>query len=606
MNLIIPSYLSDIGEQVGIRWTLARDPLCVDIVKTEYLTGNINNWTVDGIAIPEGTVLYLVYKREIQYTDGRKEFLPESAPIPVFAVTNDSVYIASQEGVIDEPLLTVNTVEINDDEVDAFHVRSTRFRGNIEGHAKSHWLLTSEDGSILHKSLYDSLNKEEFTVPKSVLANIDYNNSSYMEVHCYHVTPSGIISPKGSLKISLAWTNYRVSGLFKETIPGIDFTFDIEKINPQLPLDIYKICLVHTISKEEIYSVGVTSDIDHFTIPGVLLEAGSSYTVAIYSDRYNNSEVVKKFGLSTQAANIVETLDIGYEYENKLGLIKTDPFLLNMIDGITSFETSTGLIPMVLKNSNELKTYRYNRENKQLVDLNTKFGGVMLPTTNNDGIALIRVSPSIIVIDTYNVDGVPAFYIYKYSPYHNLMTQLAVIPREDETTPVGVNNSYLVVSPERLVYIPTNSSNVKELWLDSFEVKVFSSLKDTSVIENMMIPVTGNSVLILGGDIKSRLLHLDNKIETDANIIPAMFNNRRLKSIGLRNGDSIIWRINPVSGDTDLDNQILRFDYKRSTLDKLTPEYTGISYPNVAIKLATGDILLIETNSTSARLFSFK
>jgi hypothetical protein len=85
-----------------------------------------------------------------------------------------------------------------------------------------------------------------------------------------------------------------------------------------------------------------------------------------------------------------------------------------------------------------------------------------------------------------------------------------------------------------------------------------------------------------------------------------MFNNRRLKSIGLRNGDSIIWRINPVSGDTDLDNQILRFDYKRSTLDKLTPEYTGISYPNVAIKLATGDILLIETNSTSARLFSFK
>lgn len=589
-------------EHVGTSWRVGTDEGMTNIL--DELTNDTNHliYYLSPVVVPVGTKYWITAKRHFKNSeDGTTSESDWLLPKPVVNTDNESALFTYKKINIEKPMIYVNKKDLIDDTLDTFTIKTSSFRGIGDGHFATHWIIRDAFETVLYDSLYDTNNLESIIINKSDISITDKN---VITISAIHLTPSGIESPVGEVKISLFKTNFEIISNMDRVFPFTDYVVKFKKINDELEIGISKVVLMHMLETERRWEIDITTEVDSITIPGDLLEPNSKYLLDVYSAGYTEDVAIKRKELSTLGEIVSEHMDISFEYSKELtySLDSADPLLPR---GISTMEIYNSIVPVCNENEIFLNKAIFNRKINKLVPTVNRFNGVSLLNNNNENIFIKFTVNNKIVIDTVNDDGKAVFLIYDYNPYKETSMLEHTMVRDDETISLGKSNAIVFLSTTLFNYVPVGTNTIKQVNISTEEITTLATIPTLVSGGTLLTNIGRNRLFTYTGVGKiGYSFNLDDSTFIESMSIPTKFRGRELKSSQLVNGDSIIYRID--NNEADIDNNILYYDYANGVLEELNINTGGKISLSSVIEISTGKLLLIDAEGAQNKYFEFK
>lgn len=555
----------------------------------------------NGIDVPLGETYYVSYQRILQDTNLDTIYLDWTPPKPYTGIDLGNPFLIEELPVIDIPSIYVDRNEILDTSKNKFTIKTSKYRGNTEGIHTVIWIIASLSGDVIFAEL-TSANIYEIEIDKELYPDI--LNMDNVVFYVIHRTASGLESPVGKKVVTLSWVNYKITSNLDRVIPGVDFKLVLEKVNPQLDLDVTYLELRSVgVENELLYNTMVVPTLNGVVnIPGFFLEPGNTYKLVITSSKLSNVNAIRSFQLKVLPLDIEKNKDLSYRYNKKLTYVRADPYI-KIPNGTVTEELYNGKIYSPVIGSDKLHEVIYKRETKKLEDTGITLPNITITNINN---ILIKVfNRDRLLIDTI-VDGKATFFIYRINPYEGRLDLLLSAPRNDESVSLGKTNSLYVLDNTNIIYVPVTGEAIKKLNLTTGEISIVSLIPDGPINSLGLLPISNNRILLVGNDkMLAKCYHTDTNSYTEAAVILSIFRNRGYMAIPLINGDGMLVRTSKELDTDTTTNSVLYFDHSKNKLDLLAPIYSGIAYPKSIIKLITGEVVLTEHINNANNIFFF-
>jgi len=582
-------------------YKMATDAALTNVISEVNESSDFLTLWDNGIDVPLGETYYVSYQRILQDTNLDIIYLDWTPAKPYTGVDLGSPFLIEELPVIDIPSIYVDRNEILDNTKNKFTIKTSKYRGNTEGIHRVTWIAASLSGDVIFAEL-SSPNVYEIEINKDTYPA--FQNMDNVVFYVIHRTASGLESPVGRKVLTLSWVNYKIVSNLDRVIPGVDFKLVLEKINPQLDLDVTHLEL-RSIGKENelLYNTLVVPTLNGvINVPGFLLEPGNTYKLVITSSKLSNVVATRSFQLKVLPLDIEKNKELSYRYNKRLTYVRADPYI-KIPNGTVTEEMYNGKIYTPVIGSDKLHEVIYKRETKRLVDTGITLPDITITNINN---VLIKVfNRDRLLIDTV-ADNKATFFVYRVNPYEDRLDLILTVPRDDESISLGKTNSLFVLNNTEILYAPVTGDAIKKLNLTTGEVSIVSLIPHGPINSLGLLPLSNNRILLVGNnEVLAKCYHTDTNHYTEAAVILSIFRNRGYMAIPLINGDGMLVRTS-TEQDTDITtNAVLYFEHSKNKLDLLVPVYDGKAYPKSIIKLLTGEVVLTEHINNANNIFFF-
>lgn len=541
------SPLEHIGTDIIIK-----DENDVALFPEERMTNNV--W-VKEIDIPVGSTYYVTERKIFKLRDLPEEEQTLTYESVVHTVTNDDTSISNmilKEYVeIEKPTVILKLKDIEESE-NFVKIRTSSYRGKGDGHTHTHWLVIA-DGSIVLRSLRDSINKTSIDISKD---KISFENKlEILVVHCSNNIESETehyVIDKNTLNLKV------VSNLIN--VPLMDYILNIEKIDYSRPMKLSKVYIKHADKVLKVYEINGDNNAVNLTIPKKLLDSNSILNIELYG--YGSDDALNK-----RTYKLI-TYNLGYEDNINKDYVYTKSFYKNKYNTLVP----KGLVTDTLNNNFIVPT-----ENGFSSKTFSIAGGIInvsvlsgLNHLGNLTNMLVKVlNDNEILIDCLDNKGIPTFLIYEHTNINNSNVYILkhMLSRPDETKTLAYNNSIEQISNDEFIYSVYGTNKLRKYNKNTNTFKDLKPLnvKDTTTITIMKMD--DNQLLCFSNnDLRTKIYNIEKNKYVDGMMHEfGYLNNSDIKKVDLINGDKLLL----VNTKTENKNKVLYFDISEYTLKEL-------------------------------------
>jgi len=569
---------------VSTSWQIATDNTFTDIV--DELDAN-STWLeiyYSPITIPPNMTYYARSQRIL--SDGT--VLPWTDPIPVRADDISTAILLHQEVLIEKPVISIDTATL-DTTSTVLTIKSSRGRFIGDGHHSTNWVIKDHNNNTLYSSLYDINNLIDLTIDKN---DIDFKDNSVLNIYVTHNSATGISSSCGYYLLDNNKFNFNIDTNLINVDPYVDLVMPLTKVDLANIIGIREINLKNRYSNEVIYSKKYSIDINSITIPKELLLPDREYVLEVtILDYYNDGKMYIYIKTNPHSTRSLYQ-DTNIKYENVV-VNAGDNSNLSIPSYMSTYETFDYVIPMVdIDIGTDIYIFKYDRLNKNLYNTQDRVFGASV-FSNTDGIYTRVLEGNILLVDSIS-NGDATFAVFDYNPIeHNAVLKYSK-SRAGETLPVGYGNSVVQTDIDTIYYLPTlNASTLIKYDINTNTLTNTSPFPTTPLDYSTIVDIGEGKILLLGkGETKSFIYNITTDDWEEGIAIPLEFRDKKLKSVKLLNGDSIIYRT--FKDGTFTDDNILLYDHLKMELNIVSTNTLNTNSPDSNIPLNDGSVLLIE------------
>ena len=539
------------------------------------------------VVIPEGSIYYVRARRHFS-TGNVSEWLPT---VTMSNMKDNQGVLMTTEVVVAAPIVSVDKDELMGDSP-TFNINTSNPIITGDDHKSTTYLISDDYNRVIWRSVNDTTNKTNITVPKSGLNILSHNNLKFTAIHTSH---SGISSSAGVSIIAVNDTNFTFVSNMDRVTANVDYPLVFKKIDTNIPIGIYRVELV-SLAGGVLWSYEVTGDITTVIIPGDLLLPTTKYVVKVHSNKNSPKLAVVSKVLTVNPATFSVSGDKNYMYDKQMDSIQitNSPVLTKNITTLESFATKAGSSLLYISEFTD-----------SLSITDRSVMGLSLLGNNIDDILVSYTDDNLIIIDTYDDVGVPTFLVYKYNVYANSAVLLHRTTRSDESICLGKTGSLHIIDNEIILYTTPGSNLLREYNYRTGVVTTKHTVSESGPGLSCFLDSNGILGLIGPGMEKELSYNINTGVFAWGGDIPIDFRDRVLKVISLVNKDSLIVRTTVVPEDTDRD--VLYNDISQST-QKLIRISTGDQPPEAlttSMLLKSGELLLGTVSDSNNKIFKF-
>ena len=569
---------------ISTSWRIATDNTFNNILD-ELLNSSI--WLeiyYSPITVPSGAVYYA----QAQRTLSDNTVLPWTDPIPVRADDISTAILLHQDVIIEKPIIKVDKDTLLDTST-TLNIESSGGRFIGDGHYSTNWIIKDHNDNTIFSSLYDTVNLTSISIDKSL---INFVENSILNIYVTHNTATGIESSCGYYLLDNNKFNFNIDKNLMNIDPYNDLVIPITKIDLSNIVGIREINLKNKYGEEILYNKKYNIDINHITIPRELLLPDREYILEInITDYYSDGTMyldIKTNPYSTRSLY----QDINIVYEN-IVVPSGDNSNLSLLSNFSVYETFNYVIPMVDTTlGTDLYIFKYDRETKNLYNTRNRIFGANVFSIS-EGIYIRVLEGNILLIDSLS-NGVATFSVFDYNPIdHNAVLKHS-ISRPGETLPIGYGNSIVQQDIDTIYYLPTlGASSLVKYDVLTNTLTNTAQFPTTPLDHSTIIDLGNGRILLLGKGEKIAFIYNITTDDWEEGIpIPLEFRDKKLKSIKLLNGNSLIYRT--FKDGTYTDDNVLLYDHLKMELQVINTNTLNTNAPSSNILLNDGKILLIE------------
>ena len=583
-------------EHLTTTWEVATDKDFTNIVERKEASVEKDVFFSE-LAVPTGATYYVRGKRHMN--DPSADFYSDTIIIQGKREDVKGILLL-EDFYIDTPSIYVDEDELATE--GSFEIRSSRFRGNMDSHDYTHWIILDSYGKTLWQSLYDTEHKLSIVCPIAT----EIRSKNNIKILCIHGSLMGIESHPGKYEIGSTESNFEITCNLEELKAYKDNEITFKAIDASKGIGISLIELIDGSQNDKIIRswnniMGTITIPWHESLPG-----GNMYLRFRFINNVDKAAVLEKpvffaTGFNSELIRPNGIWNVTMSNYIKSGVLDVMP--CNNCITETAFN---GDVFLPVYDSDVKLTYLYNyRIDKQ--DDNKLKCVVVTPSLNTedtterihvidwasklDGAYIRHVHGDMLLVDAINDDGYPTFTFFQKHPNPSYGREYYAIHqsiRQDETKSLGHTGAMIQTDNEYMLYIPVGSHKIKQYNLRSGEIRdevtIPASFASTSKNLTMFKVKGKNKVVILGGnDVNTLIYNYETgKFEEGFFVVPQSFAGVPLKCIQTQNGDILI--LKSSSNDEDQDTDLLF--YKQGD-DK--PKPTGIrfsrsiSYPTTIV-----------------------
>ena len=206
--------------------------------------------------------------------------------VPVsLAYDSNSMLLNSTINII-QPIMTVDTVAIMDNQVTTFNVSLTPFASIGDNHYSTDWVIKGDTGVVIFSSINDMVNLESIIIDKTL---IELGKNTFITIYANYNTASGISSQVVSNYMELATKNYTITSALTAVPSNVDYLLSLSKIDTSLHVNIERLELMDNVTS--VYSIDLDKDTTQIIIPNTVLGYGKAYNLIIY---YLEHDILRK------------------------------------------------------------------------------------------------------------------------------------------------------------------------------------------------------------------------------------------------------------------------------------------------------------------------
>ncbi len=561
-------------EHLSTTWQIATDENFTNILEESENSDMLEMYYSD-ITVPVDVSYYVRAKRH--FNDSLVDYWSE-----VITVSNIeeaySAMLLEKDNVIDEPMIFLDINQFQNTEA-TFTVTTSSYRGILDAHLYTHWILTDYNNKVIYSSLYDSVNKTSISIPKS----INIADRSNLLIRAIHVASGGVESKIGMLDINVSEFNFDIVTKLTNVIPNTDLIVNIVPIDNTKSTMIEKIEITDPNTNEILLTPVMNNNL--FTIPWYMLGIESVININIYAfdKQAKYSKLIKRLTVDKYNKELKEP-DYTYNITLSAKVSEVDIHIPNFI---TSEYDVLGRLLSPKVNQNSISLLQYT--DGLIEDTGMILNGVSLLNANNEGTYIKQFNTNMLLIDTFNNNDKPVFMVYTYNVHNNVYILDKTIERVEETSCIGRTNAIVQIDNRTFLYNPVGTDKIMKYDIVNNTISEINNIPLLNITKGIFIKLPNNRLLIAGGeDFNTVVYNIDtNKFSDGISSVPGLFVNTDLKVHELINGDSIIFR----TSDSDNEKSILYFDFETQKFvdNDLTFES---DFPTSTISTNKGDIYM--------------
>lgn len=517
---------------------------------TKELNGQLLIFAVD-VFLPVGSTFYVEATRKFNIPN--IEYKPE---LFEFTNNNDAIsnMIVTQPVSIDRPIVEVSKEQILSPDGENFTVKSSGYRGYGDGHTHNNWLFYDRNNKLIFRKI-ESLDKKEIQIPKSLVR--DLTGVTFLVQHC----SNNIVSQAGKTIILFDKVNFEITSKLNN-VPHDTYTLKIAKIEKSKNMRVDRVDIFDP-SMTLVKTAKITGDQDMVSImvPRDVITNNVSLKIEIigYTERGVVNKIVRE--LKPMVFKHSDVRDRAYVYDKTVDVFVDDEYIFEFSDVSTDFVNGLNIIPV----GDKLNYIKFDYATKKF-KLRDQLKNVSLLNNNVDGTYIKYLDSGTMIVDTFNDDGDPVFLIYKHTIYQNNFILLHMVPRTDETKPLGFTNSVIQIARNKLLYAVVGSNQLRELNVETGEIKDVITVGEGT--NNTILSMLDGRVLILSNNTHKTSIYRPKSKDLIAgpSIPSGDIVKRALKAIELINGDWLIF------SNEDSENKAIYLDNSEHKL--LTTDIT--------------------------------
>ena len=562
-------------------WEIATDQAFTNVLETAS-SSTVLDFYQSNITVPTVDTYYARAMRH--FANPADDYWSDVMPINNIDQEYSNMLL-SRDITIEKPLVYCDINQLNSTNPDVV-LRTSKFRSKQDGHASTHWIIQDEHGIVLYSKLYDTVNKEQITIPNLPL----YRSKSKLFIKAIHVSGAGTESPVGVKEIVLHNFNFNIS-LPSPIFPRTELIVGINTINTNFQKRIKQIKVFDTDYKE-IMVLPINYEINEFSIPWNYVIEDTNLYIEIYA--YDNNGKLNTYKttikVNTDSVVLDEVVDHVYSKTVSASVVYPTPYFSN---GMTSLELENKDVLITLMNSN--KIHIFHDVNGTLTDSTNILSGVSLLQTNAENTLIKQLDGNKLLIDTLDANNHPVFMLYSLNINTGVYTLLTTNTRSDETTAMGYTNAMVQISNSEFVYIPFGKSELRTFNINTNTVTTLVAIPFDVSANSALIRLNNGKLMIIGGSgFITKVYDLDSGLFVDGSTLsPGNFVGANLKTVKLINNDVLVFRtLYATSDNGKTDHHVAYFDQAQNGFVDVSFRFEKDKYARSTIMMRNGEVFL--------------
>lgn len=597
---------ADISPQIATFWEISTNKEFTNIIETQTTTGDSLYFLQSNITVPSLSTYYIRATRKFANADSDITLEPKEVSNIDTVISNNIIHRDSVH--IDKPFITINMTEFLNPDFPDFEVKTSKFRCKQDGHVATNWIITDLNNNIVYKSLYDQYDK----VLKRFDKTAELLNKTNLIFYVSHVSTNGMESEYAKYILVNDNFNFEVKGLFTDIPPYQDLDLYIEPLEA-LTKDISSIWIKKVNETGDVVRsvpITITTGSNKITIPGEELSYNSKFYLDIYAINRSEETSFKRYVLKVQSSGYSGTL-IEHKYKKEIFTYPEDKYKNIVVpNAFYTTELSNGNILLANKVSNRnpkiIKTIYRSTQDGPLIELDFKDYGVQQDITLSselvDNVFYKILNNNILLIENskvINQQPKPSFKVYSYDPIKNIFTLQHETTREDETSPIAVQNSAIQISEDKIWYMPIGTGVIKEYNFLTNQIKTVLDLNDNYNTGSMFYNRKVGKLILFNSKGNGFTVDVNSLTITESKDVPFReWVGQRLKAVELLNGDVLIINQN----DMTKTNSLVYYDSAENTYTELYTESHDIHHIGV-IQTRTPHVYIINKENSGEQRF---
>jgi len=563
---------------VSTEWGVYSDSECTVELDNYVSTTDLTMYT-SNVVIPLNDTYYIRARRTLS----DETVLPWTLPKAVSNTDTTSSLMLNSDINIQQPHIVVNIGDIKNNNIGSFIIESGDYQSENTIHDSTHWIITSGNGDILYKSLYDKINLTTIHIDKT---NLNLNSNKIINISCIFNSAEGFSSPTDIVSITLNNYNFEIKDRLINIPPYIDYNIDIIKINQDENNGIVGAGLMAYNTTDILWSTSYINETNIITIPKSFLLPGKDY-VLIISVIDSGVPVSHKLKLTTRSNLSRENIVKNYipEYIQSTTSIPSTTAYFESI--YTANQMFDGNVPMCVGDTNLLSLYNLDSNNQMnFVKILGNLGSI-------DPVGFYsKLLDTNKLLISINRDGACYLIGYDYDPIDRTISNSVTIGMYSGSDTYGKNNG--VVYYNGLGYFLSPDISVLDIKVIDIENMSFVKniqLPTASTHSRTMIDLGDGRLFVLGSGKDTYIYDIDKDEWTAGPGIPDELKEFDLLSLRYDNGDYIIYKLTSSNDE----NTVAVFNYETKEFTvltdnsfKLKEEFRGIIHTVRGFKYIAG------------------
>lgn len=530
-------------EHIATTWQIASDENFTNIIEEIEESTDMLEILFSEVSVPVGETYYVRAKRHFN------DIVTSYWVDPIKITNNDEAYdhmLLSEDPWIAQPTPIIDSSAISST-AESITIKSSTFISNIDTHdTTSYFIYDGNDNLLFAKTNCSGEEKESITIENST----NYFNANTLKFGIIHKGATGVESKTGWKILTLNKNlNFEIETQLSSVAALSDLTIQFASLYNTAP-NIIKVELRSAGTNTTILELDYNNSDCTVTIPWYYLKEDSKYKLYVKCITTKN-EITEVYYTITVTSSETSTIDSSYKYSNKFTYYETE------YSEAYQYQYNVGIIPyniiveetyngkILIPNAAHLKCIVYGlNDNDQIENSIYYADGITLYNTDLTGFHLKVLSKQYILIDAYNADGYPTFYLYNYNVLNDAYTLIHSCVREDETYCTGKTGSLVQVNTTEIYYIPPGTTSLKKYDITNNIISSLATIPLTVDEDKglLLLRLSGGKFLIANGTSSSAVLYTysNGSITEGYFFYPTSFNGCDLRYAQLKNGSSLV------------------------------------------------------------------